>query len=94
MVKVGPLEFCSIQSHFFRDVRAKFGIPYLLQSPDNRQNSCRVIYDFGISGQSLIKRNCHNYRTIDDIDIKFGPLTKLDKRNKTHSQKLDDDVML
>ena len=48
---------------------------------------------FLISGQSLIKRNCHNSRTSDDIDMKLGPVTKLDKRNKTTSKKFDDDVM-
>ena len=42
---------------------------------------------FWISGQSLIKRNCHNSWTSDDIDIKLEPITKLDKRNKTTSKK-------
>ena len=41
------------------------------------------ISDFWISGQSLIKGNCHNSRTSDGIDMKLGPVTKLDKRNKT-----------
>ena len=48
---------------------------------------------FPISGQSLIKENCHNSRTSDDIDMKLRPVTKLDKRNKTTSKKFDDDVM-
>ena len=48
---------------------------------------------FLISGQSLIKENCHNSRTSGDIDMKFGPITKLDKRNKT-SGKFDDKIML
>ena len=43
---------------------------------------------FPISGQSLIKKNCHNSRTSDDIDIKLGPGTKFDSRNKTTSKKL------
>ena len=46
------------------------------------------IPDFRISGQSLIKGNCHNSRTSDDIDMKVGPVTKLDKRNKTTSKML------
>ena len=50
------------------------------------------ISDFKISGQSLIKRNCHNPRPSDDIDTKLGPVTKIDKRNKM-SKKLDDDVI-
>ena len=51
------------------------------------------ISDFRISGQSLIKENCYNARTIDDIDMKLRPVTKRDKRNKTTSKKFDDDVM-
>ena len=31
----------------------------------------------------LLKENCHNSRTSDDIDMKLGPVTILDKRNKT-----------
>ena len=46
------------------------------------------ISDFRIFGQSLIKENCHNSRTSDDVDMKLGPVTKLDKRNKTTSKKL------
>ena len=37
-------------------------------------------------GQSL-KVNCHNSRTSDDIDMKLGPVTKLEKF-------FDDDIML
>ena len=51
------------------------------------------ISDFWISGQSLIKGNCHNSRTSGGIDIKLGPVTKHDKRNKTISKKIDHDVM-
>ena len=42
---------------------------------------------------TLIKENCHNSRTSDDIDMKLGPVTKLDKRNKTTSKKFDVDFM-
>ena len=52
------------------------------------------ISDFQISGQSLIKENFHNCRTSDDIDMKLVPVAKLDKRNKTASKKIDDDVIL
>ena len=65
----------------------------LSQSPDIAQNSDFGISDFRISGQSLIKENCHNSRTSDDIDMKFGPVTKLDKRNKITSKNFDNDVM-
>ena len=47
------------------------------------QNSGGRISDFRISGQPLIKENCHNSRNIDDIDMKLGLVTKLDKENKT-----------
>ena len=50
------------------------------------------ISDFRISDQSLIKENCHNSRTINDIGMKL--LTKLDKRNMTMSKSGDNDVML
>ena len=65
-------------------------MPYLIfltQSPDIWQNSDGGISDFWISGQSLIKGNCHNSRTNDDIDMKLEPVTKLDKRKKTTSKK-------
>ena len=54
------------------------------------QNSEGGISDFRISGQSFIKENCHNSRTsddIDDIDMKLGPVTILEKRNKTTPKK-------
>ena len=63
------------------------------QSPDIGQNSDGGISNFRISGQSLIKQNCHNSRTSDDIDMNFGTKAKLDKRNKTTSKKFDDYVM-
>ena len=34
-----------------------------------------------------------NSRTSNDIDMKFGPVTKLDKRNMATSKKIGDDVM-
>ena len=37
--------------------------------------------------QSLIKINCHNSRTSDDIHMKPGPVTKPNKRNKRRPQK-------
>ena len=54
----------------------------MLQSLDIEKNSDGGISDFQISGQSLIKLNCQNSRTSDDIDMKLGVVTKLDKRNK------------
>ena len=88
--KLQPWHFAAFSK---RDVHAKFGIIYSPQSPDIGQNSDGGISDFWISGQSLIKRNWHNSRTSDDIDMKLGQVTKLDKRNKTRLKKFDDDVM-
>ena len=51
------------------------------------------ISDFQISDQSLIKENCHNSRIGEDIDMRLGPVTRLDKRNKTTSKKFDVDIM-
>ena len=65
----------------------------MLQSPDIGQISDGSISDFQISGQSLIKVNCHNSRTSDDIEMILVAVTKLGKRNKTTSKKFDDDVM-
>ena len=74
------------------DIRAQFGIHNLPQSSDIGQTSDRGISDFRISAQSLMKENCHSSRTSDEIDMKLGKATKLDKRNKTTSKKIDDDV--
>ena len=51
------------------------------------------IFDFRISGQSFIKENCHNSSTINDIDMKPGPVAKLDKRNKSPLKKYDAGTM-
>ena len=76
-----------------RDFRSKFGIPNSSQSPDIGQNSYGGILDFPIFGQSLIKRIVITPEPVM-IDIKLGPVTKLDKRNKTTSKKFYDDVIL
>ena len=93
MIKAVTLAFCSIQQNFIGDIRATLGISNLPQSSDIGQNSDRDISNFQISGQSFIKENCHNSKTSDDIDMKLGPVTKLDKRNKATSKKLNDNVM-
>ena len=93
MVNPVTLEFCNIQQHSIRDIRSTFGFHNSHQSPDIGQNSDERIFNFQISVQSLIKENCHNSRTSDAIDMKLGPVTKLDKGNKTTSKKLDDDII-
>ena len=50
------------------------------------ENSGGDISDFRISGKSLMKENGHNSRTSDNIEIKLGPVTKLNNRNKTMSK--------
>ena len=62
-------------------------------SPDIGQNPDGCIFDFQISGQSLIKQNCHNSIASDDIDMKLILVIKLDKRNNTTSKNIDADVM-
>ena len=87
--------FTPLLVFFFNDsetvkaVHAKSGIPDLPQSPDIRQISEGGISVFRISGQSLINGNCHNSRTSDDIEMKLGPVTKLDKKNMETSKKFD-----
>ena len=39
------------------------------------------------------RQNCRNFRTSDDIGMRLGPVTKLDKRNKIISKKNDDEAM-
>ena len=50
------------------------------------------IFDFQIFGQSVIKENCHNARTNNDINIIFGPVTKHDKRNTATLKRFVDKV--
>ena len=73
-----------------RNVCTRFGILYPSQSPDIGKNPDRAISNFQISGQSLIKRNCHNSWTNDDINMKIKPVTKLDKAT---SKRFNDDVV-
>ena len=58
------------------------------------RNSDGSISDFQISGQSFIEENYHNSRTSNDIDVKPGPVTKLEKKNTVISKKSDDGVIL
>ena len=42
----------------------------------------------GFIVKSLINKDYHNSKTSDDIDMKLGPLAKLDKRNTEMATKL------
>ena len=46
------------------------------------------ISDFRISSQSLIKKNCHNSRTSNDIDMKLGPVPILKRETRQHQKNL------
>ena len=59
-----------------------------LTSPDIGQNLDGGISNFRISGQSLVKENCHNSRTSDNTDMKLGPVTKLDKTKQKNVKKI------
>ena len=71
-------------------ILAKFRISESPYSPDIGQNTDWGISNFWISGQSLIKENCPNSSTSDDIDMKLGPVTKLDKGNNKRQKNIDD----
>ena len=68
-------------------------MPNLPRSPDIGQNPDGVISDFWIFGQSFIKEDCHNSRTSNDIDMKLGLVTKLDKKITATSKNFYDDIM-
>ena len=64
------------------------------------KNSDRGISNFRISGQSFKNENCQNSIASHDIDMKLGPVTKLDKTNmaikkkkKKKKKKIDDDTI-
>ena len=51
----------------------------------------RATFDIPNSPQSPDigqNENCHNTRTSNDTDMKLGPVTKLDKRNKKKKKKM------
>ena len=60
------------------------------------QNSQR--FNPNLGGQDLVKypmnKNFRNSRTSNDIHIKLGTLSKLEKKSTIKSKELDDDVIL
>ena len=76
---------------YYRDIRDKFGIPNSTQSPDIGPDPDGDISDFLISGHFLINENCHFSRKSYSIDMKLGPVPKIDKRNTATS--IDDDIL-
>ena len=65
----------------------------MLQFPNIGQNSDWGIFSFWISGQSLINKSCHNSRAGNEIEMKLGLVTKLEKRNTAISKRFENDVM-
>ena len=87
------LAFCRIKKFFIGNIRVKIGIPKSLLFPDIGQKWEGGTSDFQISVQSIIKKNFHNFRISNDIDMRLEPVTKLDRRNKTTSKKSDNNIM-
>ena len=87
-VKAVTLVFCSIQLYCIRYILAKFGLPNSPQPSDIGQNSDGGVSKFRISGQSFISKNRCNSKSSHDIDMKLGPVTKVDKRKMATSKKL------
>ena len=56
--------------------------------------SLKILGMFSIFVLCLIFENYHNSRTSNDIDMKLGPVTKLDKENTVTSKKFDVYVVL
>ena len=65
----------------------------MFQFPNIGQNSDWGIFSFWISGQSLINKSCHNSRTSNEIEMKLGLVTKLEKINTATSKRFENDVM-
>ena len=61
-----------------------------LQILNRTQTTVFRVYGFPVNP---LQKNCHDSRTSNDIDMKLGPVIKLDKRNTETSKKLDDDVL-
>ena len=75
--------FYRVKWLFLRDIHAEFGILNLIQSPNIGQNPKRMFLISEFLVNFLLKKNCHNCRTSNSVDMKLGPAAKLDKRNTT-----------
>ena len=79
---------------YIKDICDTFGILKSPQSLDIGQNSDRHISNFQISGQSFIKNICHNSIISNYIEMKLGPVSRIDKGNTAMSKKVDNDFIL
>ena len=62
-----------------------------LQILDKSQTGLFLISGFLV--KSVINKNCHNSRTINNTSMKLGPATKLEIRKTTTAKTFDDHVM-
>ena len=79
MVKAVTLEFFSIKQFFIIDIHAKLGTPNLPQVFYKTKMEEIPIFRFLI--KSRTNKHFYNSRNSNDIDMKTGPVSKLDKRN-------------
>ena len=79
MVKAVNLVFCSIREHFIRDIRAKFGISNLPPVSRYWAKLKKGYFQFTNFWAIPYKRNP---LYSDNIDMKLGPVTKLDREAK------------
>ena len=84
--KLQPWHFAAFSNVLFETFMPKL-VSLTRPSPDIELNSYGGIFNFRISGQCLIKKNGHNSRTSNDIDMELGPVTKLDKGSTTTFKK-------
>ena len=54
----------------------------MFQSPEFGESPDGGIFDLRVPGQSLKKRNCHNSKCSDHIDMKLGPEEEKQKKTK------------
>ena len=60
----------------------------MTQSPDIGLNFDGGVSNFQTSGQPFIEKNCYNSRTSNDIDVKLGPVTRLETKEHGNIKKV------
>ena len=85
MVKAVNTAFCSFKQLFIRDKNLVSLTCPSLQIMGKTQTE--VFQISGFLAKSLTNENYHNSRNGDDIDIKLGPVIKIDKGNTTSKKK-------
>ena len=85
MVKAVNLIFCSIREHFIRDIHAKFGISNLPPVSRYWAKLKKGYFQFTNFWAIPYKRNP---LYSDNIDMKLGPVTKLDREAKQQQKNM------